>query len=428
VVVNPVVPPGGALYCYQLKVSNSIGSTTNAAVYMNYADLPLTPPGLWTANFQETNNIGANQSIGGGLGHYVGRGILGSGMYWNVLPHILTSVNPWNSDNVTNVTDLRDDGVTHSGITCVMNNGGSYNSYGGSLANTSDIRNLLDQYMRNYNPNNGQNVLQFFNVPDGTYNLVCYGGNGATSQGADNYGTTFVVHDPVNGDQTNSTSEPTFQTDALTEGVNFVTFTNVHVAGGTVSVDVRPNFVADPSAGSGGCIEAAQIQLVHYDPLVAAFNGGPASISAGQTAIFTNTSTGFVTNSVWTFGDGFSVTNSSNASVSHSYTNVGTYTVSLTVSGPGGLPSSVTQAGYIVVTAPPTAPSIGSAKLANGSLVFSGSGTAGQPYRVLTSTNLTLPMASWIPVWTNTVTADGSYSYTNSSLTNAGSFFRLVTP
>jgi hypothetical protein len=37
-------------------------------------------------------------------------------------------------------------------------------------------------------------------------------------------------------------------------------------------------------------------------------------------------------------------------------------------------------------------------------------------------------MASWTPVWTNVFAADGSYSYTNSPLTNAASYFRLVSP
>ena len=49
-------------------------------------------------------------------------------------------------------------------------------------------------------------------------------------------------------------------------------------------------------------------------------------------------------------------------------------------------------------------------------------------YRILTATNVALPLASWTPVATNTFAPDGSYSYTQSFLTNAASFFRLVTP
>jgi hypothetical protein len=39
-----------------------------------------------------------------------------------------------------------------------------------------------------------------------------------------------------------------------------------------------------------------------------------------------------------------------------------------------------------------------------------------------------LPLADWTPIATNTFASDGSYSYTQSFLTNAASFFLLVTP
>ena len=52
---------------------------------------------------------------------------------------------------------------------------------------------------------------------------------------------------------------------------------------------------------------------------------------------------------------------------------------------------------------------------------------AGTQYRILTSTNLTLPVASWTPVVTNVFLSDGSYSFTNSTAQKAA-FFRLVSP
>ena len=62
-------------------------------------------------------------------------------------------------------------------------------------------------------------------------------------------------------------------------------------------------------------------------------------------------------------------------------------------------------------------------------LTFSGTGgIPGAQYRILTATNVALPLASWTPVATNTFAPDGSYSYTQSFLTNAASFFLLVTP
>ena len=413
--INPFTV--GTIY-YQLVVTNAAGAGSTPPVAITFNALPSYPSGLWTVNFQETNNIGSGQTVGNGVGHYVGRGVLGDGMYWNVLPHVLSPGSEYSAGTITGVTDLRDDGVTSSGISCRMNSGGSYNSIGTSLPNTSDVGNLLDQFYRTYY---SPNALQFLGVPDGTYNLTCYAGNGVSSQGANNYGSTFVVHDSVNGDQTNSTAQPTHVTDALAEGLNFVTFTNVHVVGGTLNVDVFGN--AD--VGGSATMEGAQIQLVSYDPVVSVFSGTPTNIFATQSVTFTTASTGTITNWIWSFGDGSSVTNVSNASVNHTYANVGTYTVSLTVKGPAGS-DTATRTGYIVALSSPT---IGNSQMSNGQFVLSGSnGPAGQQYRILGTTNLALPLASWTTLFTGVFANDGSYSYTNSSATNAASFFRLVSP
>jgi PKD repeat protein len=64
--------------------------------------------------------------------------------------------------------------------------------------------------------------------------------------------------------------------------------------------------------------------------------------------LFTDSSTGIITNWVWNFGDGVIVTNTSNANISHTYA-AGTYTVSLAVSGIGGTGTS-TKPNYIVVS------------------------------------------------------------------------------
>ena len=165
--------------------------------------------------------------------------------------------------------------------------------------------------------------------------------------------------------------------------------------------------------------------MVSYDPPVAAFTGTPTKLFATQSATFTDASTGSITNWMWSFGDGASVTNVSNASVTHTYAGVGTYTVSLIVAGPAGS-STNTRTSYIVASPNPT---IGSAQMSNGQFILSGSnGPAGVQYRILGTTNLALPLASWTPVYTNVFATDGSYSYTNSSPTNVAGFFLLVSP
>jgi hypothetical protein len=56
-------------------------------------------------------------------------------------------------------------------------------------------------------------------------------------------------------------------------------------------------------------------------------------------------------------------------------------------------------------------------------------GPPGSPYRVLTSTNLLLPLTNWTPAWTDTFNLNGSGQFTNpASSTNAQQFFNIVVP
>jgi PKD repeat protein len=410
--VNPLTV---GLVFYQLVVTNVAGSSTSAWTYVQYNDLPPSPAGLWTANFQVTNNILTTGVGAQGTGHYVGRGILGGGTFWNALPCVVTT--QYAGQNMTNATDFLDDGVTHSGVSCLIINGAGKSSSLVPLTDPSDVGNLLNQYVTIYY---SPNALQFLEVPAGTYNLVAYGIDGTYQD----RGATFVVHG-ANGDQTNGTLNAA-PSSPLALGNNFVVFTNIHVSAGVLNVDVWPTTPVpthDPNTEAD--INGAQLQLVSYDPPAAAFSGTPTNIFVTQRVTFTNTTTGFITNAVWSFGDGQSLTNASTAGVSHSYAGVGTYTVTLTVAGPGGT-SAVTRTGYIVASPSPT---IGSALWSGGNLVLSGAnGPAGQSYRILTATNLMLPLAGWTPVATNTFAPDGSYSFTSSPVTNAAGFFRLVSP
>lgn len=252
-VVNPFTV--GTVY-YQLVASNLITSVTNSSVSATFNALPASPAGLWTVNFQVTNNV-LNYTTGGGVGHYVGRGILGTGMYWNILPD---TAGAWGYvARIDSVSDLLDDGTTHSGIYCTLFNASGFGSATSVLPLSSDIGNLLYQWVTiGTTPTN---ALQFHGVPDGTYNLAVYGIDGTWAD----RGTTFVVHDALNGDQTKSTvnAAPAVP---LAEGNNFVLFTGVHVSGGTLNVDVGPTSPVpthDPNTEAD--INAAQLQLVSLD-------------------------------------------------------------------------------------------------------------------------------------------------------------------
>ena len=80
----------------------------------------------------------------------------------------------------------------------------------------------------------------------------------------------------------------------------------------------------------------------------ASFSANPTSGNAPLSVNFTDESTGSITSWEWDFGDG---STSTMQNPSHTYAEPGTYTVSLTVTGPGGLDTE-TKADYIKVLSP----------------------------------------------------------------------------
>ncbi len=83
---------------------------------------------------------------------------------------------------------------------------------------------------------------------------------------------------------------------------------------------------------------------------VAEFTGSPTSGTTPLNVNFTSLATGTISTWAWTFGDG----GTSNAvNPSHTYTTAGSYNVSLTVTGPGGMDTE-TKNGYVTVNDPPT--------------------------------------------------------------------------
>ena len=95
--------------------------------------------------------------------------------------------------------------------------------------------------------------------------------------------------------------------------------------------------------------------LRNYTPVRADFTASPTTGLAPLPVVFTNTSSGIYTSSLWAFGDGITGTLES---PTHTYTAVGVYTVTLTVSGSGET-DTLTRPDYIAVitTSPPYTPS-----------------------------------------------------------------------
>jgi len=126
------------------------------------------------------------------------------------------------------------------------------------------------------------------------------------------------------------------------------------------------NITANPNSGSGTAdylavyakhmtsgspydfdIFSVRIQLpVQYAPPVAAFSAIPTTGDAPLEVDFTDQSTGDITSWSWSFGDG---TTSNLQNPTHTYPNAGSYTVSLSVTGPGGGDEEAKNS-YITIT------------------------------------------------------------------------------
>jgi len=115
------------------------------------------------------------------------------------------------------------------------------------------------------------------------------------------------------------------------------------------------------ASGPGGSDSETRVDYVTVgdavSPPVAGFVGSPLSGDAPLLVDFTDLSTGSVTAWSWDFGDGES---STMQDPSHLYAVAGTYTVSLTVTGPGGSDTD-TRVDYVTASEPaPVADFVGS--------------------------------------------------------------------
>jgi len=120
---------------------------------------------------------------------------------------------------------------------------------------------------------------------------------------------------------------------------------HIYASAGTYAVSLT-------ASGPGGSdTKSVAGYVTVHDPAVAPvadFVGSPLAGPAPLQVVFTDLSTGSVTGWSWDFGDGGSSTQQNPA---HTYASAGTYTVSLTTSGPGGSDTR-TVVDYVTVTDP----------------------------------------------------------------------------
>ena len=182
------------------------------------------------------------------------------------------------------------------------------------------------------------------------------------------------------------------------------TFSNSGLAGSTAySYRVR----ATDAAGNLSAYSAVASATTAAPPVAAPtanFTATPVSGTAPLTVNFTSTSSGTIDTYAWDFGDG---TSSTVANPSKVYSTPGTYSVVLTVTGPGGS-NTTTRANFINVSSAPTV----SAGMLSGSLTSASSGTID-----LTSVG-TLDWAQW-PTGARKATGNGKIS--NYALVGASS-------
>jgi PKD repeat protein len=154
---------------------------------------------------------------------------------------------------------------------------------------------------------------------------------------------------------------------------------------GTTSNEFNPNHTySQPGlytvtlsvTGQGGTSNvSSQVNVLSTNPPVAAFNASPTSGTAPLVVSFDNQSTGQVLDVQWNFGDG-AVSSQSNPT--HTYANVGTYTVILRVTGPGGSSIATRQ----ITVSNPSIPAPNAA--------FSANPTSGQAPLTVQFTNQTV--------------------------------------
>ena len=125
----------------------------------------------------------------------------------------------------------------------------------------------------------------------------------------------------------------------------------IYTTAGNYSV----NLTVSGTDGNGEVTKTDYITVTEPVPAqVAEFTGTPVSGDAPLTVAFTDASTGTISSYAWDF-DNDGVVDSTDQDPQHIYSTAGTYTVNLTVTGPGGSNESI-KTDYITVTEPVPVP------------------------------------------------------------------------
>jgi RHS repeat-associated protein/uncharacterized repeat protein (TIGR01451 family) len=153
-----------------------------------------------------------------------------------------------------------------------------------------------------------------------------------------NLGATFAAGDRLGARARPDGTVEVYRNDTLL-GTRDVSDWPYYAEGGQIGlwfVDAGDTLLDD---FGGGTVSAGPL---------AGFSAAPLTGTVPLTVTFTEQSSGWIDSTLWDYGDGITSTTSA-FTHTHIYTQAGTYTVTLTVSGPSGS-DTLTQASYITAT------------------------------------------------------------------------------
>jgi len=172
------------------------------------------------------------------------------------------------------------------------------------------------------------------------------------------YGATIVSYNWTFGDGASASGQSVSHayTSAGTYTVTLTATDNLGASGSATTTATITNSVHAPPTANAGSSQSGSVNgAVTFSGSGTAYNGAT------------------ITSYGWTFGDG---TSASGQSVSHTYTNAGSYTVTLTVIDSLGASGSASTTATITHTAPTANAGPSQSARAGGAVTFSGSGTA----------------------------------------------------
>ena len=248
---------------FQVTVQNSSGSITSAPI-ANVTVLSIpgnANGGLWTVNyaFATTN--------GGGLGNpFIGRGVLGTGTYWNALG---TNGN----GQITNTASFLDNGSTVSGINFTSQAGVAVGVTSSLWRGVPTNNLLLDTFatLDSVTPT----PFVFSPIPNGKYNLAVYACVGSW---LDRAASITVL---TNGVSAGTKGLTNVQDSVFATIDNLAIYTNLLVMNQKLEVDIvfLPTAAHTNTDSGEADFNGAQLQLLKYAPAITNVNMATHTLS-----------------------------------------------------------------------------------------------------------------------------------------------------